>query len=38
MELTIISTADGLLNLKNDKFVGERQLKIVDRIMEIFKD
>ena len=38
MDLTVISTADGLLNLKNDKFVGERQLKIVDRIIEIFKD
>ena len=38
MDLTVISTADGLLNLKNDKFVGEKQLKIVDRIMELFKD
>ena len=34
MDLTSISTADGLLDLKNDKFVGERQLKIVNKIME----
>ena len=37
MDLTSITTADGLLDLKDGKFIGERKLKVVSTIMELFE-
>ena len=38
MDLTSITTADGLLDLKDGKFIGERKLKVVSTIMKLFED
>ncbi|MBD23651.1 MAG: hypothetical protein CMG46_01390 [Candidatus Marinimicrobia bacterium] len=35
-DLYSINTADGLIDLKGDKFTGEKQLKVVNTIMELF--
>ena len=38
MDLTSITTADGLVDLKDGKFIGERKLKVVSMIMELFEN
>ena len=30
--------ADGLVDLKDGKFIGERKLKVVNEIMKLFKN
>ena len=36
MDLTSITKADGLVDLKDGKFIGERKLKVVSAIMKLF--
>tara|TARA_Y100000996_G_scaffold270368_1_gene212835 strand:+ start:630 stop:1055 length:426 start_codon:yes stop_codon:yes gene_type:complete len=38
MDLTSITTADGLLDLEHGKFIGERKLKVVDTIIKLFNN
>jgi len=38
MDLTSITTADGLLDLEDGKFIGERKLEVVSTIMKLFNN
>ena len=36
-DLTLITTADGLVDLKDGKFIGEHKLKVVNEIMNLLE-